>query len=135
MMYQCKQCEFSSFNDKALQQHIKEKHTPKPEVPKVVPPIIPAQPIPAQPAQQIEKPNPDKVEKKDFKKEKKPYVEYNFYMDLKGKLVTCEFINGKTISGIFVGFNQWEIKIKTKNGDVIVYKHALATMKAEKVQT
>lgn len=115
MIYQCNKCEFNSFNEKALQQHIKEEHT-KP-VPKVVQPTPPA-PKPAEVAQ---------PENKEPKKEKKP--EINFYNEFRNKPITCQFINGQSISGTLIGFNQWELKIKTAVGDVLVYKHSLATLK------
>lgn len=114
MIYQCNQCEFTSFNEKALQQHIKEKHIVK------VDPVV--DPVPVV----------DKPEKKENKSH--GAGEYtNFYIELKGKPVTCEFVNGKVISGTLAALNQYEIKIKTKEEMVIVFKHSLATLKVSQV--
>lgn len=111
MIYKCNQCaEFTAFNEKAVEQHKKEKHNKEISTP---PPIV-EQPL------QISDQIPAKPEHVQPKVNK-----LNFMLNLKGKQVTAEGNNGKLVTGILKKFNDYELNIETDSGMRTVFKHSL----------
>ena len=52
-----------------------------------------------------------------------------FIPKLRGKKVTIRLVTGgQPITGILEGYNAYEILIKTVKGEILVFKHAIATM-------
>lgn len=52
-----------------------------------------------------------------------------FIPKLRGKKVTVRLVNGgQPITGILEGYNAYEILIKTAKGQMLVFKHSIATM-------
>jgi RNA chaperone Hfq len=52
-----------------------------------------------------------------------------FIPKLRGKRVTIRLVSGgQPISGIVEGYNSYEILIQTAKGQLLVFKHAIATM-------
>jgi RNA chaperone Hfq len=53
----------------------------------------------------------------------------HFIPKLRGKKVTIRLVTGgQPITGILEGYNAYEILIKTAKGQILVFKHAIATM-------
>ena len=53
----------------------------------------------------------------------------HFIPKLKGKKVTIRLVTGgQPITGILEGYNAYEILIKTANGEILVFKHAIGIM-------
>ena len=108
MIYSCKECDFNAFSEKALANHMKEKHTK--------PVVIP---IP-KPPEQVKPPE----QKPEFKG-------FNFMMEFKNCKVICKLISGEVITGTFDRFSPYEISIWNDNSEIIVMKHAIATLQKE----
>jgi RNA chaperone Hfq len=54
-----------------------------------------------------------------------------FIPKLKGKKVTIRLISGsQPVTGTIEGYNPYEILIQTVKGQVLVFKHAIATIEA-----
>jgi sRNA-binding regulator protein Hfq len=54
---------------------------------------------------------------------------FEFIPRLKNKKGTIRLISGgQPITGILEGYNPYELLIKTVKGDVLVFKHAIATI-------
>ena len=52
-----------------------------------------------------------------------------FIPKLKGKKVVIRLVSGgQPVTGILEGYNPYEILIKTAKGQVLVFKHAIATI-------
>jgi len=52
-----------------------------------------------------------------------------FIPKLRGKRVIIRLVTGgQPITGILEGYNPYEILIKTAKGEILVFKHAIATM-------
>lgn len=52
-----------------------------------------------------------------------------FIPKLKGKKVIIRLVSGgQPVTGILEGYNPYEILIKTAKGQVLVFKHAIATI-------
>lgn len=52
-----------------------------------------------------------------------------FFPKLKGKKVVIRLVSGgQPVTGILEGYNPYEILIKTAKGQVLVFKHAIATI-------
>jgi RNA chaperone Hfq len=52
-----------------------------------------------------------------------------FIPKLKGKKVTIRLVSGgQPITGILEGYNPYEILIQTTKGQLLVFKHAIATI-------
>ncbi len=128
MIYRCNVpgCDFSAFNEKALELHKKEKH-------KVATPPSP------QNQNQIKEDTaislgtsgvpdikqPENPQETPSKKPQTPHPGFNFLIDLKGKKVSVEGINGKTVTGVLKRFNQYELNLDTEDGNRTLFKHAL----------
>jgi len=53
----------------------------------------------------------------------------HFIPKLRGKKVTIRLVTGgQPVTGILEGYNPYEILIKTAKGQVLVFKHAIATI-------
>ncbi len=60
----------------------------------------------------------------------------DYFSDLMNKVVVCEALNGKTITGVLTGYNQYElhlieskdIKSKTPR-KTLIFKHRLVSVK------
>ena len=54
-----------------------------------------------------------------------------FIPDLKGKKVTIRLVSGgQSVTGTIEGYNPQEILIQTAKGQLLVFKHAIATIEA-----
>ena len=54
-----------------------------------------------------------------------------FIPKLKGKKVVIRLVSGgQPVTGILEGYNPYEILIKTAKGQVLVFKHAIATIES-----
>ena len=59
-----------------------------------------------------------------------------FIPKLRGKKVTIRLVTvGQPITGIVEGYNAYEILIKTAKGEILVFKHAIATIEPVEGQT
>ena len=59
-----------------------------------------------------------------------------FIPKLRGKKVTIRLVSvGQPITGIVDGYNAYEILIQTVKGQVLVFKHAIATIEPVEGQT
>lgn len=57
--------------------------------------------------------------------------QFEFIPKLKGKKVMIRLISGgQPITGILEAFNPYEILIQTAKGEILVFKHAIATIEA-----
>lgn len=57
--------------------------------------------------------------------------QFEFIPKLKGKKVMVRLISGgQPIAGILEAFNPYEILIQTAKGEILVFKHAIATIEA-----
>ena len=65
-------------------------------------------------------------------KEEKPTTKQTgpqFIPKLRGKKVVIRLVSGgQPVTGILEGYNPYEILIKTAKGQVLVFKHAIATI-------
>jgi RNA chaperone Hfq len=51
--------------------------------------------------------------------------------DLKGKKVTIRLVSGgQPVTGTIEGYNPYEILLQTAKGQLLVFKHAIATIEA-----
>ncbi len=109
MIYKCKQCEFTSFNEKALEMHKEEKH-------KVLSKPKKEETLPETKSEKIltEQPTSENVK-----------IGLNFMLGLKGKKVSIEGINGRVVTGILKKFNDYELNIETESGIKTIFKHSL----------
>ncbi len=54
---------------------------------------------------------------------------FEFIPKLKGKKITIRLISGgQPITGILEAFNPYELLIQTAKGQILVFKHAIATI-------
>ena len=68
-------------------------------------------------------------------KKGKPLIN-GFIPKLRGKKVTIRLVSvGQPITGIVDGYNAYEILIQTVKGQVLVFKHAIATIEPVEGQT
>ena len=52
-----------------------------------------------------------------------------FIPDLKGKKVTIRLVSGgQPVTGTIEGYNPYEILLQTAKGQLLVFKHAIATI-------
>jgi len=52
-----------------------------------------------------------------------------FIPDLKGKKVTIRLVSGgQPVTGTIEGYNPYEILLQTAKGQILVFKHAIATI-------
>ena len=52
-----------------------------------------------------------------------------FIPDLKGKKVTIRLISGgQPVTGTIEGYNPYELLLQTAKGQILVFKHAIATI-------
>ena len=66
-------------------------------------------------------------EKKTEEKEKREIPQ--FLPKIKGKKVVVRMLyGGQPLPGILEGYNRYEIMLKTTKGQVLVFKHAIATI-------
>lgn len=64
----------------------------------------------------------------EVKRAGKPLIN-GFIPQLKGKKVTIRLVSGgQPITGTIEGYNPYEILIQTAKGQVLVFKHAIATI-------
>ncbi len=130
VIFNCKApgCDFSAFNEKALELHKKEKHrvasmaTQKKEevTPLGTPGTAGTAGITQNEKLQGEKPQETHTNKPH---NNKPGL--NFLIDLKGKNVGVEGKNGKKITGVLKRYNQYELLLETDTGLRTLFKHAL----------
>ncbi len=88
----------------------------------------------------LEKLNSERILKSDQKmhdKQKNKGTDiYQFLPEFMNKVVICETVSGKTITGILRGYNQYELSLveakdtKSKNpAKIIVFKHGLVSIR------
>ncbi len=131
MIYNCTAigCNFSAFNEKALALHKKEKHREIPTPPS-------QEQIVEEKASTLKKEDPvvsletavvqgEKQKETRGDNPQNNKQSYNFMLDLKGKRVTAEGINGKKVTGLLKMFNQYELNIDTEDGNRTLFKHSL----------
>jgi RNA chaperone Hfq len=54
-----------------------------------------------------------------------------FIPDLKGKKVVIRLVSGgQPVTGTIEGYNPYEILLQTAKGQILVFKHAIATIEA-----
>jgi len=57
--------------------------------------------------------------------------QFEFIPKLKGKKVLIRLMSGgQPVTGVLEAFNPYELLIQTAKGDILVFKHAIATMEA-----
>jgi RNA chaperone Hfq len=57
--------------------------------------------------------------------------QFEFIPKLKGKKVVIRLISGgQPVTGILEAFNPYELLIQTTKGQILVFKHAIATIEA-----
>ncbi len=67
----------------------------------------------------------------DLAKAKPAAKQFEFIPKLKGKKVTIRLISGgQPITGILEAFNPYELIVQTTKGQILVFKHAVATIEA-----
>ena len=54
---------------------------------------------------------------------------FDFIPKLKGKKVTIRLVSGgQPITGTIEGYNPYELLVKTTKGELLVFKHSIATI-------
>jgi RNA chaperone Hfq len=65
----------------------------------------------------------------DDKSVKKTRSSYEFIPKLKDKKITIRLVSGgQPVTGTLEGYNPYELLIKTVKGELLVFKHAIATI-------
>lgn len=130
-MFKCEQCDFSSFNEKALAQHIEERHRPKPKKPREE---RPREERPREDRPREERPREERS-REERPREERPREKRNFLREMLKKPVKCQTFNKDYIIGTLDAFGDYEVLIQGEdNKKILIFKHGLISIELEELE-